>query len=60
MLGSSSLGPFAKAASGPRFDRALVHGGACLLARGKDLSEDHLLTLIEAHVVVLDAAPRHS
>jgi hypothetical protein len=39
---------------------ALVHGAACMLTMGKDLSEDHLLKFIDAHVVVLDAAPRHS
>jgi hypothetical protein len=32
----------------------------CIIAMGKPLAEDHLMALIAQHVVVLDAAPRHS
>jgi AcrR family transcriptional regulator len=37
----------------------LVHGAACLIAAGRDIDEEALLTFIERHVVVLDGAARH-
>jgi AcrR family transcriptional regulator len=38
----------------------VVHGAAALIAAGQSIEEARLLAFIDSHVVVLDAAPRHS